>query len=439
VADQPNGDELAPDEVQALLDQTLQPDGGRIASRGAIAEGGMGIIEAVDDCSLGRRAAMKVMREPLRSEPAAIRAFIREAQITSQLSHPNVVPVHELRASPDGRLCLVMQLVEGQSLAQIIEQLPPGPLAREALLDLIDVVLRVCDALAYAHSRGVVHGDVKPDNVMVGEHGRVYLMDWGVAQMTEAAAEAAAKVRCSLDLEDEPEHRGTPAYMAPEQAAGGAVDARTDVFAVGALLYAILCRRPPILVSNQRMALRMAKKADFPPPTHLVPGIPPELGRIVVKSMAREPDRRYGSLDELGRDLVRFVRGEAVFPKVEFAAGQAIVRQGEAGDAAYIIEQGRCEVVKEVDGQAIPVCQIGPGEVFGETAILADTPRTATVVALEPTVAFKVAREVLEQELVAMKPWMSAFIRAVAERFSKAVAPNGPNGGSGGGNGGDEG
>jgi serine/threonine-protein kinase len=210
---------------------------------------------------------------------------------------------------------------------------------------------------------------------------------------------------------------GTPSFMSPEQAFGQSVDVRTDVFAVGALLYTVLCRRPPFAARDSALSLRAARRCDFRKPIEVAEGLSVELNRIVVKAMDLHPGRRYQSIPELQRDLVRFVRGGSDFPRVEFAAGSTVMREGEVGDAAYIIERGRCEVFKEIDGQRTKVREMGPGEVFGETAIFAASPRTATVVAVEWTVLLEITRDVLEQELGSMKPWMSAFIRTLAKRF----------------------
>jgi serine/threonine-protein kinase len=205
--------------------------------------------------------------------------------------------------------------------------------------------------------------------------------------------------------------------MSPEQAFGQRVDRRTDVFAVGALLYTVLCRRPPYSARDSSVALRAARRCDFPRPIEAAEGVPQELNRIVLKAMDLHPGRRYPSIVELQRDLLRFVRGGGDFPRVEFGKAEYIVREGEVGHAAFIIEKGRCQVLKDVDGRPVRLREMGPGEVFGETAILAASPRTASVVALEHTVLLSVTRDVLEHELGAMKPWMSAFIRTLAERF----------------------
>lgn len=404
--------------VQQFMDRALVPPGGRLISYGEFARGGMGVIERIDDRVLRRQTAVKVLRDEYRLDELAARDFVREAQITGQLEHPNIIPVYELSSTPDGRLCITMRLVEGHTLGGLIEALPAGPLGRGRLLDLIDIILRVCDALAFAHSRGVVHCDLKPGNVMVAAFGQVYLMDWGIARLTACADDAAGRpVTCSVEPGLDDPVRGTPSCMAPEQALGRPADERTDVFGVGALLYSILCRRPPYPGRDPERAVEQAKICDWQPIDSLAPDAAPGLVRILRKAMTLEPDDRYPSVLALQRDLVRFVRGGSDFPRVRIAAGDTIVQEGELGDAAYIIEQGRCAVLKEVEGQPIKLREMGPGEVFGETAILAASARTASVVALDAMVLLKVTREVLEEEVGAMKPWMSVFIRTLAERF----------------------
>lgn len=415
--------EIDDERFRDFVDHTLQPEGERMMSFGEFARGGMGAIERIVDRVLQRQAAAKVMRADYRSDERLARDFVREAQITGQLDHPNIVPIYDLGTTADGRLCFTMKLVEGYTLSNLIERLPAGAIERGQLLDLIDVVLRVCDALAFAHNRGVVHCDVKPGNVMVADFGQVYLMDWGIAQLIDVDADAGVRlVTCTVAPGDKERLLGTPSFMAPEQAFGQAVDHRTDVFAVGTLLYAILCRRPPFASRDSSAALRAARRCDFSRPIDVAEGVSPELNRIVVKAMDLHPGRRYGSVIELKQDLVRFTRGGGDFPRVEHAAGTTIVREGEVGDAAYIIERGRCEVFKSFDGQQTKVREMGPGEVFGETAIFAASPRTATVIAAEDCVLLEVTREVLEHELGAMKPWMSAFIRTLARRFREREA-----------------
>jgi len=371
----------------------------------------MGVVETVQDKPLARVLARKVMHEELRDQRDVVEMFLREARITGQLDHPNVVPVHDLGVSDDGGLFFTMKLVTGRTLREWIAELPPeGAIERSELLDLLDVVLRVCDALAFAHSRGVLHCDIKPANVMVGEFGQVYLMDWGVARWIE---EEALRVVASED--DDDRVIGTTGLMPPEQARGAPLDERADVFAVGALLYNVLTRRPPFRGETGVQALTAARLCRFPAPDDLAgPGVvPPALSRVILRAMSKDPEDRYPTVIELKADLQRFVRGGESFEAKVFEPGEIVVNEGDPGDEAYIIESGRCEVLRGAESIRV----MGAGEVFGEMAILSSGVRTATVRAVERSVLRRVSGKALLDELDEMKPWMGALVRRLAERF----------------------
>jgi len=402
--------------VQELVESVLLLPDQKISVEGELAKGGMGTVQVVVDNALQRRQARKVLHASLRRQSVPLRMFIREARITGQLDHPNIVPVHELGVDHEGRLYFSMKLVEGRTLTELIRELPAAPIEHTALLEMLDVVVKVCDALALAHSRGVVHCDVKPDNVMIGDFGEVYLMDWGIARMATDRASTGSTVGARRGT-----HVGTPAYMSPEHARGRLedLDTRSDVFGVGAMLFEIIARRAPFTRPTALQAITAAAECDIPP--LVAPGAPPPvprgLLRIVERAMAKEKQARYRDARELRQALVEFVHGGGQFPATTVEADDHIVRQGEPGDAAYIIVTGRCEVYKTVNGERVVLRTMGPGDVFGETAILSPGPRTASVVAIEPTTLRKITREVFEAEVDAMKPWMGSFVRTLAARF----------------------
>ena len=426
--------------VDALIASVIPKHGERLEHHGEIARGGMASIHVAVDRALERRVALKLILEDHQDSMLAVRSFIREAQITGQLDHPNIVPVHELDVDEHGRLFFTMKLVEGRTLHDLIGALRATheridqrgmfistAVGHEDLLRLLDVFFKVLDAVAFAHSRGVAHCDLKPDNVMVGDYGQVYLMDWGIARiLPEPSGQPRGRRRRisdTLPLANVNESLiiGTPAYMSPEQARGEQrkIDARSDIFALGAMLFEILTGHPPYQGRSAVDVLLQAEDAAASLPEHLP--IARELRRIVATAMAREPVDRYQRVEDMQADLQVFMRGGGNFPQLRFGAGQWIIRENEIGDAAYILISGRCEVFKEVDGQLESLRTLGPGDVFGETAILASTLRTASVRATTDVVAVIVTAEVLEREVDAMKPWMGAFIRTLAQRFSEAT------------------
>jgi serine/threonine protein kinase len=254
-------DDGAVARLQAAADV---PDlGDRYEVREAIGHGGSSVVYSACDRSLSRRVAVKVA-DAYGADAAALQRLTREARILAALEHPGIVPVHDTGVTPDGRAFYVMTLVRGTGLAETAAGLSlPGRIA---------LFLKVCETVAFAHAHGVVHRDLKPQNVMVGRFGEVLVLDWGVAAV---AAEAAAAERAVV---------GTPGFMAPEQAAGAArVDRRADVFALGALLQGLLGAAPPR-----------------------------PLTAVVQRAQAERPEDRYDDVGALQSDVRRYVDGLAV-------------------------------------------------------------------------------------------------------------------------------
>jgi len=423
-----DGRELSHEErIQQLVDAALPDPRRRLSIEGEMARGGMGAVRFAFDATLQRRMAAKTMHAATYDHLMLVHGFLREAQVTGQLDHPNIVPIHELGRDAKGELYFTMKLVEGQSLKQLIGGAPAHDSDR--LFNLIEIFVKICDALGFAHARGVLHCDLKSANVMVGEFGQVYLMDWGGAQLLEPRPGVDARhfVRDSLPPLPPEETQGmvfgTPAYMSPEQASAGRepMDERSDIFSMGALLYEIMTGRPPYQASSALEAVLLAQMCDIRPPdelAHLPPNLfPRELVRIVMKALARRPEDRYSGIAAMKLDLLRFMRGGGNFATIRVTRGAHVIRQGEVGDAAYIVVSGKLEVYKHIDDERVPLRTLGPGDMFGETAIFAASPRTASVVVLEDASLVVVTSEVIEQELASMKPWMGAFIRTLASRF----------------------
>ncbi len=288
-----------------------------------LGRGGMGVVRSVWDEHLRRHLAMKTIRDLAIDAEARARArtrFLEEARITGRLEHPGIVPVHELGVDPDGRLYFTMQRVEGTDLAAIFERVNRGA-DDWTLVRALGVLLRACEAVAYAHDKGVVHRDLKPANVMVGRFGEAFVMDWGLARLKEAArldpAPAGPSDESPLVTRDG-DVLGTPAYMPPEQAAGDheAVGPHSDVYAMGALLYHLLTGIPPfsdVAADEGADSVWTRARDEAPTPAgRLAPRQPPELIAICEKAMARRPERRYDSMIALARDLRAFLEDRVV-------------------------------------------------------------------------------------------------------------------------------
>jgi CRP-like cAMP-binding protein len=407
--------EPPPDEIRAET---------RLVDEGEIATGGMASVHRVVDQQIGRTLAMKVFTEALtRADEEAALRFVQEGQINGQLDHPNIVPVYQLALDGEGKPAFfTMKLVHGRTLCELFAERDLASPSEHELERLLRIVIQVCEAVSFAHSRGVVHLDLKPDNVMVGTHGQVYLMDWGCARLVPGAAEGDQAVRVAAPpAQREGRVMGTFSYMPPEQARGRArgIDTRTDVFALGGILYRLLTHRPPYVAPDYRAVLEMAQRGYVEPPTAVVPTgahVSAELARITMKALAADKNRRYPTVDDLKADLEAFLRGGTWLARRTYPAGAVIVREGEPGDEAFIVTQGRCEAVKEEGGGTLSLRVMGPGAVFGEAALLASQPRTATVVARDDLSVLVVSRQALEQELC-FDSWSGVFVRALAERF----------------------
>ncbi|MGE0432307.1 MAG: serine/threonine-protein kinase, partial [Planctomycetota bacterium] len=279
-----------------------------------LGRGGMGTVRSAEDVDLGRELAIKFLQ---RADAESVERFLEEAQITAQLEHPNIVPVHQLGRDADGRPWLAMKRIDGQSLADHLtaEKQRPARLLPEDLDRCLQVFGKVCDAVAFAHSRGVIHRDIKPANVMVGAFGEVLLVDWGLARPLDVSDDAGKRPVRTARRNDasgalltvDGDVFGTPAYMPPEQAEGRTdeVDERADIFALGGLLYHMLTLEPPYSGRTPTLTVAMAARHQLIPPRRRAPGraIPKELQAIVLKAMAALPADRYQTVHDLQADL----------------------------------------------------------------------------------------------------------------------------------------
>jgi serine/threonine-protein kinase len=383
-----------------------------------LARGAMGRIHPATDRNLLRHVALKRLDQELAMHAFYRDGFIAEAQITGQLEHPNIVPVHELAIGDNGVPYFTMKLVQGVSMHRWLAD-PSRPLGSTDRIEQgLEIFVKVCDAVAYAHHRGVIHRDLKPDNIMVAGFGQVYVMDWGLSRLTMTRPASGPNAQMEA-----PGPVGTAGYMAPEQARGNPaeMDDRSDVFGLGAILYEIVSGTTPF--GDERdpdVVIPWAQEGRVIPIENACAKAGVSLSRrlrdIIAKATAPDPAKRYQTVVELQKDVNAFLRGGLHLPRKTFAPGTLIMREGDAGDCAYMIASGRCRAFRTVDGQQETLAVMGGGDVFGEMALLLAEPRAASVEAVD-RVTVLVLDKATMTEGIGFDGWTGALVRALATRF----------------------
>jgi serine/threonine protein kinase len=318
---------LTPDGVHEKATINYQPAGReRYTLTRLHAQGGIGRVWVARDGDLAREVALKELLGGGGDNPAVVARFVEEAQITGQLQHPNIVPVYELArpTEPGKGPFYTMRFVRGRTLAAAIKQYHERRRANEAgpleLRELLNHFVAVCNAVAFAHSRGVLHRDLKPGNVVLGDFGEVIVLDWGLAKLKGATETQTSLLPVSVNQESsrdatlQGQALGTPSYMPPEQAEGRVdlIDERSDVYGLGAVLYDIPTGEPPFDGPDTPTVLIQVVADEPPPPRRKAPETPKPLEAVCLKALAKKPAGRYPTVKELARDVERWLGDEPV-------------------------------------------------------------------------------------------------------------------------------
>lgn len=424
-----------------LLDVTLPGDApagddslGELVVQGAIGAGGMGAVYVAEQRSLGREVALKTLR--VRS-PVAEGALVLEGTITGKLEHPGIPPIHALGRAGDGRPVLVMKRIVGTCWVELLDddahpawgQLRMLPTSR---LDAhLRILQEVAEAVEFAHARGFLHRDVKPENVMVGQHGEVYLVDWGIA--TKLREDRTADVLV-----------GTPAYLAPEMVTGGPLTVRTDVFLLGAALHYCLMRAPRHGGTSLPAIIEAAARCE---PFEYPPSVPHELGALANQAMAREPGDRPASALAFREGLQRFFEERASNALAEAAGArlaelERLLAEGRlnqvtgagaaAGDAHNLVSAGAAPPGGEAEElNLVRAIRLASEARFGFREALRESPRSGIAraglerclrasVRLECTQEKPAAARALLAELGARDAALEEEIARVERRLTRA-------------------
>lgn len=255
-----------------------------------IGQGGMAVVYKAQDLSLGRVVAVKILRDNLTGDPEFLARFQHEARAAANLAHPNIVTVHDF-GRDGGRYYIVMEHIEGKDLKSYIKE--NGPLTIDQAIDL---AIQICAGVGYAHRAGLVHCDIKPQNMLVTSDGRIKITDFGIAR-----ALASIQPGETTDVV-----WGSPQYYSPEQAAGEHPTPASDVYSIGVVLFEMLAGRLPFVASSQQQLAMMHLREEPPRLSLFNPSVPDTLELIVHKVLAKEPSARYRTADQLGRILISY-------------------------------------------------------------------------------------------------------------------------------------
>ncbi|MDM8518020.1 serine/threonine-protein kinase, partial [Desulfobacterales bacterium HSG16] len=398
-------------------------------------EGGMGAIFKVLDKDMQRVSALKVILPKFRNDETALNDFMREARITGLLEHPNIIPVHELGLLNEAGMFFSMKLAQGKALIDVLNEVDRNNqayLEKYTTYMLLNIFRKVCDALSFAHSKNILHQDIKPHNIMVGEYGEVLLMDWGLASYIGQPEQEPDPIQRAIFVEindlskgNKGMIKGSPPYMAPEQVLGSPdhIGKHTDVFLMGATLYHMFTLRAPYFGKDIYEVLHKAENRNLihPRKRNSDKAVPEEISEIIMKAM--EPDRknRYNTVDELSRDIDDIISGKWSYQEQkEFVPGEMLINEGETGEEAYMIMDGQVEVFTKTNTDKIVFGTLKQGDIVGEMALITKEKRSANVKAIDKTLVSVLTKNVLNQNMNKLPSFMQKIVSTLTNRLRMA-------------------
>lgn len=385
---------------------------------GSVGKGRTADILSCFDKSLNRIVALKQLRPEFAADEKKVAGFLNETRLASFLDHPCVVTVYDTFSSENKTACYTMKLVSGNSLRYELSKKTRG--------QLLAIFTKLCEALAYVHDKGVVHLDLNPENIMIGQYGEVMIADWGNARIYDKKPymDYLKLVRDAPPPPDIGNDIPVPAiawYMSPEQSAANpdAIAPTSDIFSMGVILYEMMAGKVPFYAPDIKQLVDQIQRGTPRLLHEICPEIPRMLSLICAKMLEKDPFQRYHSFHEVLRHLDQFQNSGQAFSTQKLNPGDIFIQEGDHGDYAFMVTAGSVEVSRTVDGVKKVLSVLGPGEIVGELAIFSNEPRSATIMALEPTTIRIMDRPSVEQEMQKLSPWVQQMISALSKRFIK--------------------
>lgn len=412
-------DSLDLEDATARLEAVPDLDEARYRALGRLGRGGFGDVVRVFDRRLRRVVASKQARPEVEDLDHLL---VEEARLLAYLDHAGVVPVYDVQPGTG----YTMKVLSGVSLKERLAELSAEG-ARMPVGEAVRILTRVVETLANAHSKGVLHLDVKPANVMLEPFGHVGLIDWGIARFFDHERYADFLRDAGEPVEepiDEDLVAGTPVYMPPEQFVPdrGALTPAADVYAAGCVLFEMLAGERPLPSRLDPTVLLVRKGSEDPRDVReLRPDVPERLAELCTRMRARRAADRPARFDEVLAELASLFEFGSDAPARVLESGDVLFSEGDAGGVAYWIEAGTLEVSVFRDGVQTPVAVRHVGETIGELSVLSKTPRSATVVALERTIVRALDWPALEAELGKVNPMIGRLLRTLSDRLVEAT------------------
>ncbi|MGD9201622.1 MAG: protein kinase [Chitinispirillia bacterium] len=393
-----------------------------------IGEGGIGKVSLFFDKLLNRIVAVKGLKEENQHNKNLIQAFISEIKLISYLDHPGIVPIFDAFLSREKNINYSMKPIEGKRLSDLLQSKPAYEKVSETSINkYLEIFKKLSETLSYVHDKGVIHLDIKPDNILVGHYGEVILMDWGSARLYDPTPyyeffKNRLRNTKMARIDKEPENMiiGTPNYMSPEQTKNDreSLTPSSDIFSAGIVFYQMMTGLHPFPeIHDTSVVMAQVRNLDPIPICKINNDIPMRLSVICDKMLKKDAMFRYHSFKEIIDDIDEFCNSGQGFSTMNYQPGAIIFNEGDQGDYSFKILSGKVQVYKTIDKKRKVLAELGKGEIVGELAVFSNQPRTATIKVLEPTTIRIMDKESVDREIEKLSPWVGKMIFSLSERF----------------------